>query len=143
MMREWNVSRVIEPDLLAIQAHALLSCGDPADSQRLAREAIELAHRGPMPIAEIDAQLALAASLMAAQKPDVECEVSAPLDRVLELIHQTGARTFEPQLYERRAQLAAQLGDVAACESHRRAALTLFRKIGAEAHAERLAKDLE
>ena len=128
--------------MLATRAQALLAGGDRAEAQRLAREAIELGQRRPMPIIEIDAQLALAASLLAAEGADVESEVSAAIERGLELVRQTGARSYEPLVYEVRARLASALGNADACRADRLAALALFREVGAEAHAARLVAEL-
>ena len=100
--------------------------------------------RPDAPVSRRDAlRLTLAASLLAAPGAGVEAEVGASIGRGLELVRETGARAYQPPLYELRARLASALGDTNACNADRRAALALFREIGAEAHAERLAAELE
>jgi hypothetical protein len=92
---------------------------------------------------EIVAQLALAESLAAEQGSKGRVKVEAAFARVAELLRETGARVYAPQLAEARARVANAWGDVEAADRHLRDALALYREIGATGHARRVARDLD
>ena len=69
-------------------------------------------------------------------------EVKCLLDESAALIEEHGILLFAPTLHERRAKLAALLGDDAGCEQELREAHRLFVDIGATGHAERVGREL-
>ncbi len=71
-----------------------------------------------------------------------EREIEAALDRTLELVEETGARVFVPEVHEERAELARLRGDDNTCERELREAHRLYTEMGATGHAERLAREL-
>jgi len=92
-----------------------------------------------MRIAEVHAQLARARVSLAQGGVDARSEIEATLDRALALVHSTGARSYEPQIYVERARLAGLRSDAAGREQSLREAHRLFTEMGALGHAERLA----
>ena len=64
------------------------------------------------------------------------------MQRCSELIEQTGARLYTPQVHEQRAALADLSGDGAEAERELREAHRLYTGMGATGHAERVAREL-
>ncbi len=95
------------------------------------------------PVREADAQLALAEVRRALDGDAARPEIEAALQRCSELIEQTGARLYTPQLHEQRAALADLADDAGEAERERREAHRLYTEMGATGHAERLAQELE
>ena len=69
-------------------------------------------------------------------------EIEAALQRCSELIEQTGARLYTPQLHEQRSALADLAGERAGRERELREAYRLYAEMGATGHAERVAREL-
>jgi len=110
-----------------------------AHAREVAEQAIATASRMQMRIAEVHAQLARARVSLAQGGVDARSEIEATLDRALALVHSTGARSYEPQIYVERARLAGLRSDAAGREQSLREAHRLFTEMGALGHAERLA----
>jgi hypothetical protein len=69
-------------------------------------------------------------------------EVEAILSEVEQLIAETGARIYLPDVHLARAELARVAGDEVARQRELREAHRLFTEMGATGHAARLAKEL-
>ncbi len=69
-------------------------------------------------------------------------EVQRLLDEVAALIDEQGILLFAPTLHERRAKLAALLGDDAGHERELREAHRLYTEMGATGHAVRVGREL-
>ena len=67
--------------------------------------------------------------------------IDLSLDRVRVLIDETGARSYEPFLHVERAELAGLTHDDASRQRELREAHRLFAEMGANGHAERIAKE--
>jgi tetratricopeptide (TPR) repeat protein len=131
-----------ESQILYQLAEARLGSGDLRAAQAAAEEGIHLAREREQLHFEALNQLALARVLRRERGADARDEIERTLDRALELVEKTNARSIEPQLLEERARLANLLGDAAACERGLRDAQRLYAKIGAGGHAGRLAEEL-
>jgi hypothetical protein len=91
---------------------------------------------------EMRASLAQARVLLGAHRPDARAEIEAALTRALELVHDTGANAYEPQVHVELAELARQSGDEGTWREELSEAHRLFTEIGASGHAERVAEEL-
>jgi hypothetical protein len=91
---------------------------------------------------EARAQLARARLLLRVEGPDAREEIEAALARALAVVQETGARVYEPELHEVRAELAGLLGEATDRDRELREAHRLYTEMGAAGHAERLAKEL-
>ena len=85
------------------------------------------------------ANLNLARALLAGDGTEVTEKIEACLDRGSRLVSQTGGRVLEPQMEEERARLLRIKGDERAAARSFERAITLYREIGADGHAARLA----
>ncbi len=128
--------------LISTRSIAQRECGNTAGALELARDAVNVAERQPCIHWGIDARLALARALLAVEGPAACKDVEACLARASEWVDESGARAFEPQILEVRAELAAALGDQASCERHLREAHRLYTEMGATGHAERVGREL-
>ncbi|MBI3784020.1 MAG: hypothetical protein HY270_11530 [Deltaproteobacteria bacterium] len=137
-----RVGLFMEADFASALAEAHLGLGDSASAGALAGDAIQVALRMDMRVAEIRAQLALARLRRAVEGADGSAAIAAALDRALALVQSTGARSFEPQISVERARLAALRLDASEAQQWLREAHRLFTEMGAKGHAERLAQEL-
>ncbi len=112
--------------------------GETDRARRAAQEALEIA-RGYL-LAE--PKLSLAFALLEAEGAAAKDEVQHLLDEVAALIDEHGILLFAPTLHERRAKLAALLGDGAGRDRELREAHRLYTDMKATGHAERLAREL-
>jgi adenylate cyclase len=126
--------------VLAHLAEACAGLGDTARAREAAAEAVAIADQEGVRHASI--WLSLARVLRSADGLAAEGEIEAALDRVLELVEETGSRVFVPQVHEERAELARLRGDDATRERELREAYRLYTEMGATGHAERLAREL-
>ena len=129
--------------LISTRSIAQRERGNTAGALELAREAVDIAERQPCIHFGIDARLALARALLAVDGPAAREDVEAGLARASEWVDESGARAFEPQILEVRAELAEVLGDQAAREHELREAHRLYTEMGAVGHAERVARELQ
>ena len=138
-----RVGLFMEADYVAALAEAQLALGDAPRARELAEEAIQVALRMQMPVAEVHAQLTRARVLLALDGVAARDAVEASLDHALALVQSTGARSYEPQIDVERARLAGLLGDSAGRLEWLREAQDLFAELGATGCAERVAALLE
>ncbi|MGE3744026.1 MAG: adenylate/guanylate cyclase domain-containing protein, partial [Geminicoccaceae bacterium] len=115
-----------EPDLLAALAEAHAALGDVGRALDLAAEAIQIALRNEMPIAEVLGQLALARALRSQESTEVDTGIEAALNRAQALVVSTGARSYEPQICIEHARLSALRGEADLAQQHLREAYRHF-----------------
>jgi class 3 adenylate cyclase/tetratricopeptide (TPR) repeat protein len=123
-------------------AHALREQGDARGAVEAATQSVALADRIGQKGWGIDALLALALAVLAAEESAAAERAEAHLARADEWLAETGARAFEPMILEARAELARVRGNANARERLRREALHLYREMGASGHAKRLDDEL-
>jgi tetratricopeptide (TPR) repeat protein len=130
------------PWVLALLAEAHLARGEFNKALAAAREGIEHSRSGGCIYYEASAQIALARILLATGGAAAHVKIAAALNRAEELVAMVDGRALSPRIIELRGRLAAALGDRPASEQAPRAALDLYREIGAIGHAERLVLDI-
>jgi tetratricopeptide (TPR) repeat protein len=138
-----QAGRFLDAYYTAALAEAHLGLGDARRAHAIAGEAIGMAARMQMPVAEARAQLALARVLLAVAGSGGAAAIEAALDRAEGLARSTGARSYAPQIHVERARLAALLSDGTGRQQWLRDAHRLFSEMGATGHAERVAPLLE
>ncbi len=131
-----------EGEFLAELSRAQLGFGDTELARTTAEEAIACSQRQGSAYFECEGQLALARTLRADPGHSAARSIEACLDRALELVRESDARVFEPQILEERARLAALCGDAGAASKGLQQAHTVYKEIGATGHTERLAREL-
>jgi adenylate cyclase len=130
------------PWYLAVLAEAHLALGEHADAAAAAREGAERGRAGGCHYYEASARIALAQVLLVADGASARAEIEAALDRAEDLVTAIEGRSLSPRILELRGHLAAALGDAPGSERALRAALDLYREIGAAGHAERLEQEI-
>jgi tetratricopeptide (TPR) repeat protein len=128
--------------MLANLARAYLGAGQVDKARQTDEEAVQAARQRGKPSHEIQAQLSLARALRADDGANARAAIEEALARALELVEETGAKTYEPQILEERSEFARLLGGEATRERELREAHRLFVEMGATGHAKRLAKEL-
>ncbi len=113
------------------EAHALL-----------AQETAFLNERGAW-AEECHCQVSLAEALRRSEGTGATERIRRALSRARELVEETEARLYTPQILEEEARLSKLEGDGAEFKSKLREAHRLFTEMGATGHAERLGKELE
>ena len=130
------------PQVLCYLSRAQLALGERTEALTAAREGIELGNAGGCYYFEAQAQLALAAALMAADGEVPRTEIEAALARAEHLVDAIEGRSLSPQILEQRGRLAAACGDATDATRLLHEALDLYRTMGAAGHTERLTKEL-
>jgi len=141
LARRTRALLTLEAELLAGLARSQLGLGELERARATAEEAVRTAIARGTPVFEVDAQLALAEARLAVDGEATRPEIEAALRRCSELIEQTGARLYTPQVHERRAALADLAGDAAEAGRERREAHRRYTEMGATGHAERIARE--
>ncbi len=90
----------------------------------------------------VEPKLSLAFALLEAEGVAAKDEIERLLDESAALIDEHGILLFAPTLHERRARLAALLGEDAGRERELREAQRLYTEMGATGHAERVGREL-
>jgi class 3 adenylate cyclase/tetratricopeptide (TPR) repeat protein len=142
VVRDHRTQRAQLPLVLAWAAQAELALGERTAALATAREAIDLGRSGGCRYFEAEAQLALAAALLATDGVVPCAEIESALERAEQLVESIAGRSLSPRILELRGRLAAALGDAPASDRTLREALDLYRAIGATGHAERLERAL-
>jgi tetratricopeptide (TPR) repeat protein len=127
---------------LALLGESHLGLGDSDRARALVTEGVEIAHAQAYPFGEIYARVALARVLLSSGDPADRAQAEATLASTLELVHEIGAKTYEPFVHVELAELARQRGDEERRERELREAHRLFTEVGASGHAERLSTEL-
>ena len=140
-MKGRRVGRESEGGILSSLAQAYLGAGQIDRARRTVEEAVRLAREGGQ-IWEIYGLIVQARVLLAALGTKAYEEVKNSLARAMKLVNSTGARAWEPQIIEERANLARCLGDDAEYQRELRNALRDYQEIGATGHARRVEAEL-
>ena len=134
-----KAARFLDAYFVAALAEAHLGLGDAQTARDTSEQAINLAQRMRMPVAEIRAFLAKARILRQLDPTDQNQAITAILDQASTLVRSTGARSYEPQILVERALLAGLLQDTAGRTAFLQQGHDLFTEMGAVGHAERTA----
>ncbi len=124
---------------MSVRAQALVALGDAASAVPLAREAVALAAAQPSFGYGTDACCALVQALLAHEGVAARAEIEAAIAQAFAWLAESGAEALRPRVLEARAALARAAGDAASSESDLAEALRLYRAMGADGHAARLA----
>jgi hypothetical protein len=124
-------------------AEALLECGDLDPAEHEAQAAVAATHAQHARCDEIRANLALAHTQLWRADAQALARAEQALVRAQELIDETGARLYQPQVHECRAHLARLRGNARAARHELGAAQKLYAGMGATAQVERLAKEID
>src|SRR5262249_39973782 len=135
IVRDRRTQVAMLPEVLALLAEAQLALGERTDAVATAREGIELGHTGGCYYHEAQAQLALAAALLATDGVVPRAEIESALERAEHLVESIEGRSLSPRILEQRGRLAAACGNAPAANRTLRQALELYRGLGARGHA--------
>jgi hypothetical protein len=124
-------------------AKALLGRGDLDRAEHEAQTAVTVAQAQRSRCDEIRAQLALAHTQFPRADVAALARAEQALVRAQELIDETSARAYQPEVHECRAHLARLRGDAPAAQREIEEARRLYADMGATAQAERLAKEMD
>jgi class 3 adenylate cyclase/tetratricopeptide (TPR) repeat protein len=138
-----GIYRFSEGWIRAELAEALLGRGDLDGAEHEAQAAVRAAYAQHARCDEIHANLALAHTQF--QRADAQAleRVLQALGRAQELIDETGARAWQPEVHECRAQLARLRRDASASRQELDGARRLYAEMGATAQIERLAREID
>ena len=142
MMREKVVLRDFEASTLATLASAHLGRGDVMRAQALVGEAAALARNQGTLLFLCAAHLIRARALVAREGARAAGEVEAILAEAEQLVAETGARIYLPEVHLVRTDLARLAGDEVARHRELREAHRLFTAMGATARAAHVARDI-
>jgi tetratricopeptide (TPR) repeat protein len=138
-----DVDRLNEGWSRAELAEALLGRGDLDNAEHEAQAAVTLAHARHSRWVEIKANLALAHTQLRRAGAEALARAEQALLRAQELIDETGARAWQPEVHECRAHLAQLCGETEAAGRELDAARRLYAEMGATAQVERLASEID
>jgi tetratricopeptide (TPR) repeat protein len=136
-----GINRIEEGWYRAELGQALLGRGDLDRAELEAQAAVMTAHAHHSRCDEIRANLALAQIQLRRADAQVLTRVEQALVQAQELIDETGARAYQPQVHECRAHQAALRGDNETALHEFEAARRLYAEMGATAQVERLTKE--
>ena len=138
-----GIYRGLEGCFRAELAEALLGRGELDQAEHEAQAAVAVAYALHSRCDEIRANLALAHTLIRRADAQALARAEQALVRAQELIDETGARAYQPEVHESRAQLARLRGDASAARRELDAARRLYAEMGATAQVERLAWEID
>ena len=142
MMREKGVALEAEAFALATLARAHLGGGDVVRAQALGNEAASLSRNQGTPVYLCIANLVRARALVARDGARAAGEVEEILAEAAQLVAETGAMIYLPEVHLVRAQLARLAGDEVVCHRELREAHRLFTAMGATARAAHVTREL-
>jgi class 3 adenylate cyclase/tetratricopeptide (TPR) repeat protein len=137
-VRETRTAVHLEAGILALLAEGYLEIGEEERAREAAEEAVRTAERNHTRLNECRALLTLARVLMRTEGRDAADSIRTTLERLSDLIEETGATSFEPFVDWELAELARLSGDGPAYETRLAEAHRGFEEIGATARAEEL-----
>jgi class 3 adenylate cyclase/tetratricopeptide (TPR) repeat protein len=138
-----GVNRGAEGWYRAELAKALLGQADLDKAEDEARAAVTAAQRQHSRCDEVLANLALAHTLLRRADPQALARAEQALLRAQELIDETCARAWQPEVHECRARLARLHSDAPAVRRELDAARRLYAEMGATVQVERLAREID
>ena len=137
-----GANREFEGWVRAEMAIAVLARSELDRAEREAQTAVDVSRAQNSRCDEVHANLALAhTQLRRADASSLE-RTEAALIRTQALIEETGARAYQPELHECRAQLAQRRGDRLAAQREFERAHRLYAEMDATSQTERLAREL-
>jgi len=122
-------------------ALALLGRGALERAEAAACAAVDLTHAGHCKLDEVRAHLAVARIQLYRADAAALVRVEQALVQAQQLIKEIGARAYQPQLHECRAELARLRGELPAARSELEHARRLYAEMGAPLQVERLMRD--
>jgi adenylate cyclase len=138
-----SMNRTDEGWFRAQLAEALLRREDLDRAEHEAHAGVTVAHAQHSRCAEIQANLAIVHTQLRRTDAQALARVDQALIRAQELIDETGARLYQPDVHECRARLARLRGDAHSAHREIDAARQLYAEMGAAAQVERLAKEMD
>lgn len=144
-VRVWRTQGIcgdFAPLFLAAHSRALLGKGEVRTARELSAEAVALAQQQGEPVSECEATLVHVACLRAHAGTGAPDAIETSLAHVLQLIEQTGAERWRPQIHIERAELDRLVGDTDAAQREFREAHRLFIEMDATGHAARIAHEI-
>jgi class 3 adenylate cyclase/tetratricopeptide (TPR) repeat protein len=135
-------NRQFEGWVRAALAEALLGRGELDRAEHEAQLAVTVAHAQHSRCDEIRAHLALAHTQLRRANAAALARAEQALVRAQELIDETSAQAYQPEVHECRAYLARLRGDALTAQREFKEARRLYAEMGATAQAERLATEL-
>ncbi len=137
-----GANRMFEGFVGAELAEALLGRGELDRAEHEAQAAVTVAHAQHSRCDEVRANLALAHTQFRRADDAALARCEQALARAQELIDETSARAYQPEVHECRAHLERLRGDVPAAQREIEEARRLYAEMGATAQVERLAKEM-
>ncbi len=138
-----GANRGFEGRARAELATALLGNGEQDRAAQEAQTAITVAQAQHSRSDEVRAHLTLARTQIHRADAPALMRADQSLIRAQELIDETGAHAFQPELHECRAGLAHLRGDEQVARHEREEARRLYAEMGATAQTDRLTKELD
>jgi tetratricopeptide (TPR) repeat protein len=138
-----QVNRYAEGWSRAQLANALLGLGEASRAHHEAERAVEICNQQGLKGFECLALQALALALLRLKGADAQSEIEAHLARAKALADEGKFWGHYPYILQVRAELAALLGDDAARRRHLSEARSLFAKMGAQGHVDRVDRELK
>ena len=123
-------------------AEALLGRGDLNRAEQEAQIAVTVSQAQHSRCDEVRANLAVVHTQLHCAEAPALVHAEQALVRAQELIEETGAQVYQPEVHECRAHLARLRGEAFAARSEIEGARRLCIEMGATGRAERLAKEL-
>ena len=123
-------------------ARLYLGLGDLDRARREATALVEQRAREDVALLEAMSRITRALASLRADGADARTQIEDDFARTAELIDSRGLEQLRPSLHEARAEFARALGDEAGHARELRVAHRLYIEMGADGHAQRLAKEL-
>jgi tetratricopeptide (TPR) repeat protein len=124
------------------RASGLHALGEEESAITQLRDARADAQNAGATMTDLRITLLLARLLARSEGAAAQAEIEQALGRAAELIESTGARLYRAQLHAERAELMQALGDDKSRREELAEAQRLYAEMGAEGHAQRLAREL-
>ncbi len=137
-----GANRMIEGWVRAELAEALLGRGELDRAEQEAQTAVTVSQAQHSRCDEVRANLVLVHTQLRCAEAPALVRAEQALVRAQELIDETGAQAYQPEVHECRARLARLRGDAPAAQREIEDARRLYAAMGAPAQVERLAKEL-
>ncbi len=138
-----GANRMFEGWVRAELAEALLGRGELDRAEQEAQTAVTVSQAQHSRCDEVRANLALVHTQLRCAETPALMRAEQALVRAQELIDETGAQAYQPEVHECRAQSARLRGEALAARSEIEEARRLYAEMGATGRAERLAKELQ
>ena len=138
-----GANRMLEGWVRAELAEALLGRGELDRAEHEAQAAVTVAHAQHSRCDEVRANLARVRTQLRRADEAALARAEQALVRAQELIDETSAQAYQPEVHECRAHLARLRGQAPAARRELEEARRLYAEMGATAQVERLAKGLD